>query len=93
MNDRHRTCKLHMLTRYGDFEGKRRQIKIQTEYTALDSILEVRHEPKHLLLGSISGQWESYRIAMIKWKRLRSWCSRIGRAISEIQNILPAMNT
>ena len=74
MNDWHKKCKLHILTRYGDIgsQGKRRKIKTQTEYTALDSILEVRHEPKYLLLGSISRQWESYRIAMTKWKRLRS---------------------
>ena len=52
MNDWHKTCKLHIHTRYCDFgsQGKRRQIKRQTEYTALDSILEVRHEPKHLLI-------------------------------------------
>ena len=43
MNDWHKTCKFHILTRYGDFEGKRSKIKRQTEYTALDSILEVRH--------------------------------------------------
>ena len=31
-----------MLTRYGELEGKMSAIKRQTEYTALDSILEVR---------------------------------------------------